>query len=208
MKTPLRYQLTQFDCGPTSFTNAIAYLLEREEIAPELPKFISSVTLDRHHGVGAPGGTSRHAMRFLAHWINDCARATGMPLEAVHLRDDDVTLCKGSRALEWLLAGGVIVASCWVSVDHYVLITGADLDDGGEPLRFRVFDPWYEAPEEAFDAEGKLAGTKPDEVVFVDDAPFSHNRIVAARLFHCETRCPFSFVCNTPKELTLLRRTD
>ena len=35
MKNPLHYQLSEYDCGPTSMMNAIAYLFEREEIPPE-----------------------------------------------------------------------------------------------------------------------------------------------------------------------------
>lgn len=34
MKNPLHYQLSEYDCGPTSMMNAIAYLFEREEIPP------------------------------------------------------------------------------------------------------------------------------------------------------------------------------
>ena len=35
MKVPLRYQMTEYDCGPTSLLNAVSYLFEREEIPPE-----------------------------------------------------------------------------------------------------------------------------------------------------------------------------
>lgn len=34
MKNPLHYQLSEYDCGPTSMMNALAYLFEREEIPP------------------------------------------------------------------------------------------------------------------------------------------------------------------------------
>ena len=29
MKNPLRYQLSEYDCGPTSMLNALAFLFER-----------------------------------------------------------------------------------------------------------------------------------------------------------------------------------
>ena len=32
MKVPLRYQNTEYDCGTTSFINALAYLYDREVI--------------------------------------------------------------------------------------------------------------------------------------------------------------------------------
>ena len=36
MKNPLHYQLSDYDCGPTSVLNAVAYLFEREDIPPEI----------------------------------------------------------------------------------------------------------------------------------------------------------------------------
>ena len=36
MKVPLRYQNTEYDCGTTTFINALAYLYDREEIPVEL----------------------------------------------------------------------------------------------------------------------------------------------------------------------------
>ena len=36
MKVPLRYQNTEYDCGTTSFVNALAYLYDREDIPVEL----------------------------------------------------------------------------------------------------------------------------------------------------------------------------
>ena len=46
MKTPLRHQITEFDCGSVSLINCIAYLFERHEIPAELVKEISTYTLD------------------------------------------------------------------------------------------------------------------------------------------------------------------
>ena len=36
MNNPLRYQMTEYDCGPTSMLNAVSYLFRREEIPPEI----------------------------------------------------------------------------------------------------------------------------------------------------------------------------
>ena len=35
MNNPLRYQMTEYDCGPTSMLNAVSYLFRRDEIPPE-----------------------------------------------------------------------------------------------------------------------------------------------------------------------------
>lgn len=34
MKIPLHYQITEYDCGPTSLLNGLSFLFEREEIHP------------------------------------------------------------------------------------------------------------------------------------------------------------------------------
>ena len=36
MKNPLRYQMSEYDCGPTTMLNAISYLFPREIISPEV----------------------------------------------------------------------------------------------------------------------------------------------------------------------------
>ena len=41
MKTPLRYQFSEYDCGPTSLQNALSFLFDREEIPPEVLRGIS-----------------------------------------------------------------------------------------------------------------------------------------------------------------------
>ena len=46
MKTPLRFQITEFDCGTVSLQNAFSYLFERKEIPAELIKAIHKYTLD------------------------------------------------------------------------------------------------------------------------------------------------------------------
>lgn len=54
MKNPLHYQLSEYDCGPTSMMNAIAYLFEREEIPPEAVRNMMLYCLDCHSKEGIP----------------------------------------------------------------------------------------------------------------------------------------------------------
>ena len=60
MKNPLHYQLTEYDCGPTSLLNAVNYLFEREEIPPEIVRNIMLYCLDCYgaDGVSGKSGTS------------------------------------------------------------------------------------------------------------------------------------------------------
>ena len=46
MKTPLRYQMTEYDCGPTTMMNAISCLFDREDIPPEIARNIMLYCLD------------------------------------------------------------------------------------------------------------------------------------------------------------------
>ena len=34
MKIPLRYQMSEYDCGPTALLNAMSFLFDRAEIPP------------------------------------------------------------------------------------------------------------------------------------------------------------------------------
>ena len=67
MKTPLRYQATEVDCGTTSAINALMYLFEREELPPQIIDFVSRATGDCNLGaLGYYRGTSAHALAFIA----------------------------------------------------------------------------------------------------------------------------------------------
>jgi hypothetical protein len=68
MKIPLRYQISEYDCGPTSLLNAMSFLFQREEITPELIRNIMLYSLDSYGSGGVLGksGTSRMAMAFLS----------------------------------------------------------------------------------------------------------------------------------------------
>ena len=61
MKVPLRFQITEFDCGTVSLLNAFSYLFDRKEVPAELVKVIYSYTLDCYDEYGniGQGGTSR-----------------------------------------------------------------------------------------------------------------------------------------------------
>ena len=46
MKVPLRFQITEFDCGSVSLLNAFSYLFDRENIPALLVKEVHKYTLD------------------------------------------------------------------------------------------------------------------------------------------------------------------
>ena len=75
MKVPLRFQITEFDCGSVSLLNCFSYLYEREEIPALLIKQIHKYTLDCYdeNGILGNGGTSREAIDKLTTWITNYA---------------------------------------------------------------------------------------------------------------------------------------
>ena len=52
MKNLLICQSSEYDCGPVSLINGIRYLFEREEIFPDLIKFIMLYCMDTYNSEG------------------------------------------------------------------------------------------------------------------------------------------------------------
>lgn len=139
MKIPLRYQLTEYDCGPTSVENAISYLFHREELPPIIMKQVTLFCMDSFNSEGefAKGGTSRMAMSFLSTWLNQYGQTFHFPIHCESLLGEAVSVVPSGRIMQGLREGGVVVLrlryECW----HYVLLTGADAES------VRLFDPYY-----------------------------------------------------------------
>ena len=95
MKNPLHYQLSEYDCGPTSLLNAISFLFEREEIPPEILRNIMLYCLDCYG-----------------------------PVSSRYLRGSDVYVGDNSLLLDALHRGGAVVVRLYYEVAHYVLFTG------------------------------------------------------------------------------------
>ena len=169
MKIPLRYQNTEYDCGTTSFVNALAYLYDREDIPVELLKAIYRFTLDveNKEGIIGKGGTSREHAELLAKYFTEYAnKHSEFNIKCEILYGKDVTLEKMKKVLE---KKGVIIARCWQGAEHYILITKID-----ENFAY-IFDPYY--LKEDYYIEDK-------DVAMVCHETFTHNRLVKIeRLF-------------------------
>jgi hypothetical protein len=144
MKTQLSYQVSEYDCGPTTLLNAIRYLFEREEILPELIKTISIYTLDSYNNDGETGknGTSCMAMMFISSWLNQFGKTKRFPIYTEFLQDENVWLHQNSKIIECIQQGGAVILCVWLgSSKHYVLLTAIDTDD------VCLFDPYdWEEP--------------------------------------------------------------
>ena len=197
MKSPLSYQATMFDCGKTSFVDALMYLFEREEIPPQVIDYVTRVTGDCNIGVnGYMRGTSGRALAFMADWCNDYLVKAGLPIRCQALAGDEVSMRDGAPLFEGLRSGAVAVCGCNINVDHYVVITGLDGDD------VLVFDPFYEP------WPPQLCTLPESGVEWVFDQPFSHNRRVSRAVLNNPDAPSYSLYATCGRDAVLLWRTD
>ena len=141
MKTPLRYQITEYDCGSTSIINALSYLFDSSEIPVYFLKQIYDICLDEcdEDGIIGDNGTSNEAMKFLADWFNAYREKTNFPIYCSYLENDDVTFINDSKLLNLLKdENTVIIIRCKLEYDHFILLTNADEN------YIYAFDPYFE----------------------------------------------------------------
>ena len=167
MKNPLRYQITEYDCGPTSIFNALTFLFEREEIPPEVIRNIMLYSLDSVNEKGQSGrlGTSAFAMSFLASWLDGVGKAGLLPVSSRFISGRQVSLKAGSAVADAISRNGVAVLRVISDVGHYVLLTSLDEHEA------MIFDP-YRRSDDFF-----MEGARREEDIF------SHNFAVERSLF-------------------------
>ena len=191
MKIPLRFQITEFDCGTVSLQNAYSYLFERDEIPAELVKSIHRYTLDCYDEQGnlGQGGTSREAINKLTHWITRYANSKNFKVRCERLEKDEITL---ERMQECLKNNGCIFVRCWQTQEHYVIITKID-------KRYAyIFDPYYLDKKE-YDRDS--------QVKIILNKPFSHNRRVTLKRLFSDTKKDFALGEIERRECVLINRT-
>ena len=190
MKIPLRFQITEFDCGTVSLLNCFSYLYEREEIPALLIKQIHKYTLDCYDENGnlGNGGTSKEAIDKLTTWITNYANSNDFDVECERLVGEEVTY---DKMIECLNNNGVIFARCWQSNEHYITITKI------KNKKVYIFDPYY------FD---KKYYDKDKQVKIIFNKPFTHNRIVSLKRLFSETHKDFSLGTIENRECVLINR--
>lgn len=191
MKSPLRYQVTQFDCGPTTMTNAIMFLFEREEIPPDLVSHIGQCTLDSYDPSGHCGmyGTSGAAIRYFGSWLNELRYAGLLPIRSQYVEGEKVYFGGESRLSASLRQGAAVVLHVFCEVGHYILITG-ETSEG-----VLAFDPYFRGND-----IGRTCVTS------VTDQPFSYNRIIPREVLHEKTRNFYSMGETASREAIILQR--
>jgi len=140
MFIPLQYQASEYDCVPIAFINAVSYLFERHEIPPMVIRHIYLYSLDtvgRDARLGI-GGTSRHAVRLLGHWLMSY-KFRKFSVTTEYMEEREVNLRPGSRILSCLDEEGI--ALCKISLggreEHYLM--AIRIEDGW----IYCFDPYF-----------------------------------------------------------------
>ena len=123
MKTPLLYQLSEFDCGPITLYNALKYLFNRSEISYEVIKEIMNITLDKKEK-----GTSKKAMKKAALSLKKY-----LPLNIFIYEGNAVTpeIIKKNNNPKT-----VFILRTKLCCEHYVLITDFKKN-------YYLWDPYY-----------------------------------------------------------------
>lgn len=129
-KAPLRYQSTEYDCGPVAIMNAISCVCDFSDIPVSVLKMVYNATLDKCNQTGYVGweGTTLESMEFVANWLNHFYSKVGFPeLTCKVLKGDEVSFKKDSELLQWLKQENVVVLIyCKLYNKHYVVLTDAD----------------------------------------------------------------------------------
>lgn len=188
MKVPLRYQVTEFDCGPISIFNALNYLFEREEIPADLIKSIMQYTLDEYNHHANAGGTSREAMKFLTNWLNAYAISTKLDLVCLRYEGSEINI---NVIREWIAAYGALIVRLIQSNEHYVTLTAMDDD------YVYLFDSYY-FPLHHYDSD--------PEVDIITDHPLEYNRRVSINRFLSESNLDFSLGSIKNREIIGMKR--
>ncbi len=191
-KTPLEYQITEYDCGTTTLLNAFKYLFKRSEISPEIYKYVMQYTLDQSNELGeiGKGGTSTFALKFLIDWLSKNGKNKGMNIKGYCLENDEVSIY--SKKVEDVINnGGVAILSMYQDCEHYCLLT--KIDDEYAYL----FDPYY-LNINYYD--------KDEEVEIIKDKPFEYNRKVKKSRLEKDSKKDFSLVRGKNSQIVLIER--
>lgn len=167
MKIPLRFQITEFDCGTVALQNAISYLFDRENVPPELIRAISIYTVNCYDDEGniSEGGTSRETMDKMTRWITEYANRNNFGISCVHLEKGQVDVNAIKKCIS---EGGCVLLRTFQKDEHFAIITA--MDDNFVYL----WDSYY-LGETYYDNE--------KQVTIIFNKPFHYNRQVSMKRF-------------------------
>lgn len=191
-KTPLDYQITEYDCGTTTLLNALRYLFKRKEINPQVYKYITQYTLDQSdiYGEIGKGGTSVYALEFLCNWLNENSKRIGMNINCKSIPPEEISIYNPLLEKE-IGNGAVAIVRLYQDFDHYCLLTKLD-------KKFAyLFDPYY-LNINYYDND--------TEVEIIKDRPFEYNRKVSKERMEQNSQKDFALIFGKNSELIIIKR--
>ena len=193
MKIPLKYQMTEDDCGSVSLLNCIAFLFEVEEMPLELIKLVSAAAIDCYDDLGnyKAGDTGRKLITFISKWVDLFATKKGIPLKAKHLSGVNVSPYEIAKCLKE--RGCVFMRTIQSNKEHFVMLTA--IDDNFVYL----FDPTFKLAD-------SYKGNK--SIEFISGHPFTFNRRVRLEHFLDEVPKEFALGPMEKREVVLFDRDD
>lgn len=131
MQAPLLYQVSEYDCVPTTMINAVSYLFHRREIPPMVIRHIYLYCLDtvgRDSRLGI-GGTSKYAVRLVGNWLSSY-KIRHFSVETEFLEREAVNIEPGGSVETWLEDGGVALCNILLTLrdEHYIMVMDMDKD--------------------------------------------------------------------------------
>ena len=193
MKSPLRYQITDFDCGSVSLINCLTYLFEREEVPAELVRIITTFSLECYNekGMLENNAYTKQLNYVVSKWVSEFARQKMIPLKSLYLTGEKIGLSMIVGCLK--REGCVNVKTYRDGYEHYVMLT--DIDDD----YVYMFDPYY-----CYASEYR---NNPNVDVIVD-MPFNYNRKVKLEHFLSEKKQDYMFGPVRDREIIWFERND
>jgi len=191
-KTPLDYQITEYDCGTTTLLNALRYLFKRSEISPEVYKYIMQYTLDSTNELGesCKGGTSVYALEFLCNWLNENGKNKGMSIKCQSIEKESVSIYNNDLE-KTIQEGNVAILRVYLGkVEHYVLLTALDNEYA------YIFDPYYLNIN-------YLDNDNCCEII--KDKPFEYNRKILKTRIGENDKNDFSLVNGENREMIIIK---
>ena len=166
-KSPLGYQITEYDCATITFLNALRYLYNRDEISPGVIKYIMQESLDGkgYNGEIGRGGTTVTATVRIAEWLKENAKSEGMNIKVTILKGDDYSI-DNQYLKNAISLGGTAILRIYQEYEHYGLLTKLDNEFA------YIFDPYYLDIKE-YDND--------ESVEIIKDKPFEYNRKVSLK---------------------------
>lgn len=168
MKIPLRFQITEFDCGTIALQNAISYLYDRENVPAELVRAISIYTVNCYDERGniSENGTSRDVMENMTVWIDNFLHQCNFNLNCRRYVGENIDLNAIKQCVDE--RGCALFKTYRDGMEHFVIITMMD-----EEFLY-IWDSYY-LGETYYDSERKIS------IIF--NKPFHYNRKVSIERF-------------------------